>query len=286
MNNYLVIDVGGTDIKFGVVTDEIDLLFSNKLKTPSHGYALLESIKKLVADCINQYSIVAIGISCAGIIDPISGKVLKTCRNIKDFQGISLKEELEAQFNIPCFIDNDVKTAILAETEIHKNLYKNIFMMTIGTGIGGAISINGQVIHGSSYTAGEIGLMKIPGGYFENLASQTTLIKKCKKVYPSIENGEDCFSYFDKGDQQIRKIVIKWYKNISVGISNISWIFNPDIFIIGGGITNRATFIDELLRYGKAILNNDACLNMPIVSAHYKNNAGLIGACYLIKRGL
>lgn len=283
MNLYLSFDIGGTDIKYGILNKSGDITYNNSIPTKANegGIAIVEQLSKIYSELKIIYEINGIAISAAGVIDPDSTIVLDATDSIKNYIGLNFRKELQERIGkINISIENDVNCTALCEVNRgNAKNYNTVVAMTIGTGIGGAIVYNGNLLHGSSYSAGEWGKMIIKDTKYESLAATSVLVKNAKQIYPNIKNGVDVFNLYDNADEGITQFVYDFFENLSIGIANIMFTINPDVVIIGGGITARGDkFLDELLVHLKPKVSEFLLKNTKIKLAYFKNNAGMLGA--------
>ena len=155
-------------------------------------------------------------------------------------------------------------------------------MFTLGTGIGGAIFIDGELYRGHSFSAGEWGNMLIEGKPFEEVASISGLIHLVRKYKGEGDwNGKTIFELYDKGDREVTQAVEVFFKHLAIGISNLAYIFNPEMIVIGGGITDRGNqFLKEVKEEVEKYLQKEIYNNCEIELAQNGNCAGMIGAIY------
>ena len=283
MKNYLTIDIGGTDIKYGVINDTENLLFTSSIPTETikGSKFVIHKIIDLYEDLNKKYNLHGLAISSTGVIDDKTNSLIAP-PTMPGWDTINFKRDLKS-LNTLISVENDVNCMALCEQHLIENNKRIpcLFAMTIGTGIGGSIFINGKIHKGSLFSAGEIGKTLISNDKtsFENIASTSALVKQSKKIYPDISTGIDVFTLYDKNDAKIVELVNKFYYNLARGIINIIYILNPNIIIIGGGITNRGnTFLDELKIHINNLIDPYYLGKFEIKLAKNKNNAGLIGA--------
>ena len=154
------------------------------------------------------------------------------------------------ELGLPIVADNDVNSFAACECKMGAGKkYKTYIVMTVGTGIGGAIVVNNKLWRGKDYNAGEIGRMLVDGVHWEKMASVTSLIKSAKLRELDIEEGKDVFDLYDQGDRVAQLVVGEFYRNLGKGIANLVYIFNPEAIIIGGGISAREDFGNEINAY-------------------------------------
>ena len=278
----LCFDIGGTDIKYGIIKDEV-IIEKNKVPTlakSSHEELELR-LYNLAKEMLSRYEVDGVGVSCAGSIDFNKGLVTTAPDAIPSFKDWNFKEFFKKHFGLDCIADNDVNCFAKAEgISGAAKEFKNFFTITVGTGIGGAIVFDGKVFRGANFNAGEVGRMLLPKEKFESLASMTALIKNAREIGLDVTNGKEIFDLYDQGDFLAKQAVSSFYHYLAVGIANLIYTFNPEAFVIGGGITNREVFLDELNKTINRYLV-DGFRNTAILKrAHYKNDGGMMGAYY------
>lgn len=282
MEYFLTIDIGGTDIKYGIINKEEELVYNSVRPTNAHlgGTNIITIIEEIYELLSANYIISGIAISSTGGISDDT-QVLTPSININNYEQVNFKRDL-AHLNLNISAENDVNSMGLCEFSLIPDYKekKALVALTIGTGIGGSIMINGKLHRGNAFTGGEIGKMKTTKKQtYEELASTTALVNNSRKIYPEINNGVDVFKLYDQGDELIIKVVKDFYNNLAIGLANLIYILNPDHIVIGGGITNRGQqFLDELNLILKDHVWEYLQDKYTISLAKTKNNAGMIGA--------
>ena len=293
MMYYICIDIGGTSIKYGVLSDEgeifIDGTVSTKV-TEKENFILLD-VKKLVRNILDEYrnyEIKGICVSTAGVVNPEKGEIAYAGPTIPKYTGTKIKEELEKEFSISCEVENDVNCAGLGEYWKGAGKgSKSMVCLTIGTGIGGSVILDGKLLNGIGYTAGEIGYMDVNGSYIQNIASSKYLVEKVQKKKEEKEGitdaitGVDIFELAKKGDEICIAGINEIISNLAVGVRNIIYLLNPEVIVIGGGITAQKEYLEEKIR--KEVndgMISDMFRKTRIELAQQGNQAGLLGALY------
>jgi len=284
MRNYLAFDIGGTHIKYGIVTEEGSIVFSGLVDTEAHlgGAAIIEKLIELGKMLRKSHSVDGVAISTAGVVDMNSGKILAASNTIPNYAGVEIKKMVNQALGLPVSVCNDVNCACLGEKWLGGHESDNFIALTVGTGIGGAIVIDGNMYTGHTFSAGEWGHMLIDGEPFEKNASVSGLIRFAQQ-YKENRNwtGKEVFELYDSGDKEIKKAVAEFYRYLAIGISNLIYIFNPQKVIIGGGITARGErFLQEVKEEVQKYLKPSFYENTEIVLAKLSNHAGLVGAVY------
>ncbi|OPA19459.1 sugar kinase [Bacillus cereus] len=285
MKEYIAFDVGGTQIKYGIVSETGTVRKHQTVPTEIHlgGEQIIQKLIYVSKKIMNEHTIVGIGISTAGIVDINKGIVTGGANHIPGYSTILIIDRLQEILKVSVSIDNDVNCAAFGEKWNGSGREKeNFIMLTLGTGIGGAIFIDGELYRGNSFSAGEWGNMLIEGKTFEEVASISGLIRLVRKYKGKGEwNGRTIFELYDKGDREVAQAVGIFFRHLAIGISNLAYIFNPETIIIGGGITDRGNkFLKEVKEEVSKYLNQEIYNNCEIELAQNGNCAGMIGAIY------
>lgn len=313
---YIGVDLGGTKIKIGLVNEEGQMVKSGSIATdPSHDYGIImrdmtAEIERLITgEGLQIQDIQSIGIGVPGLVDYEKGMIIY-CTNLS-WYNVNAVSYLKEHFQVPVYIENDATAAGYAESLFGstKEARDSIFL-TIGTGIGGGIIINKQIIRGAHGAGSELGHMVIGenfydcncgrNGCFETLASATAMIKYATHRMkqepgtsglekPYEQNGgleaKDVFDQAALGDAIAAETVERTAKYMAIGIANIYNIFDPEIIAIGGGVSKAAdSFFDLVRSYAKKMALVDCIDYAKIVRAELGNDAGIIGAAFLSKQ--
>ncbi|WP_024613867.1 ROK family protein [Clostridium sp. Ade.TY] len=293
MKLFVGIDIGGTNIKYGVIDENGNMLETSERPTEAYkgGLSIMDKVKEIVYSLKGNYKIEGICVSTAGMVCPKEGKILYAGPTIPNYIGVEIKKILEEEFNIPCMVENDVNSAALGELWLGAGQgKKSMACITVGTGIGGAIVLDGKVMHGFTNSAGEIGYMIVDGNEIQKVASTTALVNNVanrKGVDPSNLNGKEIIKGYENGDVICIEEVIKIADVIAHGISNIVYLFNPEVVVLGGGIMAREDILKPLIEKSlKKYLIESVYKNTNIQFAKLKNTAGMIGAVYNFKNNI
>lgn len=283
--NILAIDIGGTMIKYGLVSSDGEILSTDKIETEAEKG--LENILNKIDNIFKKYkenNPVGIAVSGTGQINGIIGKVIGGNPIIPNWIGTNLVKILEKKYNLPIVLENDVNCVALGEKWIGagKN-FKNFICLTIGTGIGGGIILNNQLFRGENFVAGEFGHILIKKGEFEQFASTTALIRLVKERTRKTLNGKEIFDLEKKEIVEYQEVISEWIENLTDGLSSIVYCFNPANIILGGGVIEQGEALINRVKnslFKKIGLQFKEKLN--IIQAKLGNNAGMIGASYLL----
>ena len=262
MPTSIGLDIGGTNISAAICDEHGDIIYSCKRKSDYLGDQYIENIDDMIETLIKQsrIDICGIGVGVPGTVDYDTGKVV-VCPAF-DWKDVYLKDHIERRFGIRAFVDNDVNAWTIAEKYLGAARQSGDFaMVTIGTGIGCGLYLDGKIYRGHSYEAGEIGYLplsvdayqesfcKNEFGYFENKASASA----AGRIYQSITDKQlDCKDIFiqaKQGNRAAKKVVTDVYRYLGLGISSLFCILNPEIVVIGGGMAEEGQeFLEEVTR--------------------------------------
>ena len=282
----LAIDIGGTEIKYGIVNSSGEI-YATKI-TPTEAekgsLVLFDKIYKMMEDYL-EYNVIGIAISSTGQINGIKGEVTGGFPLIPGWIGTNVVEHLENKYNLPVILENDVNCAALGEFWLGAGKKKEDFLcLTIGTGVGGGIIINNDLYRGSNYSAGEFGCMKLFGDDdFQSHTSMTSLVRMIKNATGKTQNGIEIFDEIHKNNKIYIDIYEKWCESISKGLAILCLIFNPPLIIIGGGVSKQGDFLlNNLKNKLKLQLPKNFTDNLELLPAETGNLAGILGATYLL----
>ena len=293
--NIIAIDIGGTEIKYGLVSPRGEVTFSSSLLTEaSKGVEqLLEKIYKIVEELKNEKTL-GIAVSATGQIDGVIGKVVGGTNLIPGWVGTNLVDILEKKYKIPAVLENDVNCAALGEMWMGAAKEKENFLcLTIGTGIGGGIVLKGELLRGESSVAAEFGHIQIvkngnqcgcgSKGCYQSYASTTALLKLAEEKTGKKLNGKEIFDEVHKNNIEYKEIVDEWADYFTDGLATLIYIFNPSLIVIGGGISKQGDFLKNIFKKSleKKVMKNYLDI-LEIKMAERGNDAGMLGAVYLL----
>ena len=283
--NILAIDIGGTMVKYGLISSDGEILSTDKIETEAEKG--LENILNKIDNIFKRYkenNPVGIAVSGTGQINGIIGKVIGGNPIIPNWIGTNLVKILEKKYNLPAVLENDVNCVALGEKWIGagKDL-SNFICLTIGTGIGGGIILNNQLFRGENFVAGEFGHILIKKGEFEQFASTTALIRLVKERTGKTLNGKEIFDLEKKEIVEYQEVISEWIENLTDGLSSIVYCFNPANMILGGGVIGQGEpLINRIKNSLFKKIGPQFKEKLNIIQAKLGNNAGMIGASYLL----
>ncbi len=314
MKYYVGIDLGGTNIVAGIYDENYNLLFkeSTKTKCPRPAEEIVADIimvtKKVMETAnLTANDVESIGVGCPGTANKDTG-IIEYSNNL-DFHDVPLVKMMEDALGKKVYIENDANAAAYGEYLAGAGRdYKSLVAITLGTGVGGGVIINGEILTGFNFAGAELGHTVIVAhgrkctcgreGCWEAYASATGLINMTKEVMEknpdskmwelcenNIEkaNGRTSFDAMRAGDACGKEVVDMYLDFLSIGISDMINIFQPAILCIGGGISKEG---DNLLKplkelIDKQIYSRDPNKQTKIIIAQLGGEAGLLGAAFL-----
>lgn len=299
------IDLGGTSLKYSLGNANGEILVQKQ--RPSHAQSakskILSVMKVAIAEMLTYASSKklkpsVIGIGTPGSIDVSKGLLKGSTPNFKYWKDVPISDEIESEFNLPTFVDNDANLMALAEARHGAGReYKNLICLTIGTGIGGGIIINGELYRGSFYGGAELGHMTIKHnglkcrcggqGCLEKYASASAMIREYKSRMSAMGKSlilsdlsvKQIFREFKSGNQIAQYAVEKSTYYLGRGVANFINIFNPEIVILGGGVADAGSlYIKKVEEIAFKYAMQNSSQEVKIVKAKLGNRAGAIGA--------
>lgn len=288
---YFSIDIGGTNIKYGIIDDQGELVFHKNVKTPDNKDDFLNLIKAIVQE--NLSNIQGVGISVPGKVNVQTGTVFYGGA-LPFLDKVSFKDELEGTFQIPVAVENDAKSGASAELWLGSlKDVNNGAIITLGTGVGGGIVLNHQLLHGSHYQAGELSYMSLgtDTSKMSNLVglsgSAVHMIEECAKVLNLTDehDGVAVFDAINNGNQQVTKIFSNYCDVIATVILNIQSVVDLETIAISGGISAQPIVVEKINKAYLRLLDPNPLLKAQIeipniIQAHFKSDANLYGAVY------
>ena len=312
--NYLGIDLGGTNIVAAVVNADYQIVSEAKNPTlcPRPWQEILDDIAKTALEAVEKANLkisnfAFVGIGSPGIISVETGTVIAAVN--LGFSNVPLSSYLSEKLGIPVILENDANAAAYGEfkTGFAQNT-KNFVALTIGTGIGSGVILDGKIFRGSNGIAGELGhtVIKLGGrpcscgrnGCVDVYASATGLITTTKEFMESNKsslmwelsqndiskvNGITAFKAARQGDKTALEVIASYTEVLAACISNIINTFQPDTITIAGGISKEGDFLLNPVKslVEKEILKNPSCPQPKIEIAKLQDKAGVIGAALL-----
>ena len=308
MKYYYGIDLGGTNIKYGLFSRDIELIDSFTCSTPkeNQNQSVLNKIKEDVVQNIKKRKIslkdiIGIGIAVPG---PVKKGIGINFPNLDFIKNKDVKKELSKLFDdtIKISVGNDASLAAFAEYKRMDSNVENIVFYTVGTGIGGGIIVNDRLIEGARGIASELGHIQMENDYpyecgcgkrgcLEQLSASKGMISYYKELMKKDNISFDneiitpkyIFDLAKKGDKNAITVVDRTAYYIALSAVNIAVILDPDMFIIGGGVSKAGDFLIDKIDYYYRRHARFTTDEIPFVLAKLGNDAGMYGAAYLAR---
>ena len=301
MKQYLGIDIGGTAVKLGLVDEQGQVLARQEQSVSFDGYktpildTVLAAAQQFVADHPAELS--GIGVSATGQIDSRKGIVAGTCGNLPNYIGSPIKASLEQVFHLPVTVANDANCMTLGEVWAGAAKgYTDVIGVTLGTGVGGGILTGGRLLEGARGLGGELGHCRVhsldgvlctcgASGCWERYAATTALVRNASPLDPSLCDGREIFAAAKAGDVRVLALLEDWIDEIAQGLAGLVHIFNPQLILIGGGVSaQQELLIDPLAARVKASVMPAFAQGLELRAAQLHNDAGLVGAVYYFRQ--
>ena len=305
--NVLGLDIGGTEIKAALVNHKGDIITSHRAPTPVTLQAFQQTIKKLAPKLhLSEVNIRCVGVGCKGIVDPHTTEVLALPGELNYLQGHRLSDLISPIVAVPCPVaaDNDARVALVGECIWGAAQgRKNVIMLTLGTGVGGAILADGKIIRGAGGVAGHLGHVTIDPngglcicgnrGCLETVFSARAIeaeafaaihrgVKTQLQALGSPPSCSDIFECARKGDEVAQIIIERTTLILGSAIAGMVHAFDPEIVILGGQITLAGDFLldpiqREVDRRTRYLLRR----KVPVIKAQIAEPSGVVGAAAL-----
>ncbi|RXT05208.1 ROK family glucokinase [Ammoniphilus sp. CFH 90114] len=314
---YAGIDLGGTSIKMGICTETGQSVRELERPTPQGHYkdvleVFQEMIHQLVSEAqISLDTVKGVGVGVPALLDIEKGYIYEIVN--LGWKNVSLKEELEVLLGLPCYVDNDANTAALGEMWQGAGVgARHLICITVGTGIGGGLILNGDIYHGAIGLAGEIGHVTVRAdegqrcncgkmGCLETETSATAMTYYGRKIAEAGESpplaevlkntgaitAKDVIDVARQGDQAAQKILDQVGYYLGLSLAQLSNVLNPEKIVIGGGVSKAGDFFMEPIRKNfKKYALSKVSETAEIVPAKLGNRAGWLGAAWLVHRNV
>jgi glucokinase len=310
---YVVgVDLGGTSIKFGIVSDSGKLIKKNSMKTDAEKgpKTVLENIKKGIYTFIaeKKYKIEGIGIGCPGVVTPGKG-IVENPPNLPGWDRVNVGKIISEEFNKQVFVDNDANAAAIGELIFgNGKKYNSFIMVTLGTGVGGGIIINKKIYHGDKGAAGEIGHISIDyngpkcncGSYgcIEAYAGNQYLKERVRnelknhpesEMWKLIENDLSKVSprniqyAAELGDVYAKSVITELGVRLGSAFASLCNVLDINVFIVGGGLAGFGKpLFDSIEKTTVKRVLAPIKSRVKVLPAKLKNDAGIKGASALV----
>ena len=298
------IDLGGTNLKIALLDLKYNIIYKNVLSTKGFVkkenlvLAIINSINGIIRNSnLNKKNILGVGLGLPGPID-IKRGLVHFFPNIPGWKEVKLKSILNKKLRLPIFLDNDANLMCLAEYKLGAGkLFKNVVCLTLGTGVGGGIIIDGKLYRGSSSLAGEIGHMPINekgprctcGGFacLETYIGNNRIIKEARRLFKRNISLEELSFLAKKQNNKAKAFWSKVAEHLGIALAGVVNLLNPDCIVIGGGVAGAGSILFDKVRetITKRAMSVQA-KHVKLFKARLGNDAGVIGAAILVKEDM
>lgn len=301
------VDVGGTKIHAGIVGRDGEVVRTVSLPTLAGEKEVLDritlAIETLQAESAaagENYSIRGIGIGTAGQVNRADGSIRFASDLLPGYTGVPVKRLIEERFGLPAAVDNDVNVLVLTEKTLGSGKgASHMLCLALGTGVGGAVMVDGKLMHGAWGGAGELGHMSVDfnglpcvcggAGCLEQYASGTGIGKRMRTKLRSMGMPDDSidsrevFTRWQNGDQAATEVMDETFAALGAAIASLVHTFNPEVIVIGGGVAEAGEKFFERVREEAAKRSMASFLEgVQIVKAYQGNWSGMIGSALQI----
>ena len=303
------VDIGGTTIKMSLfeMTGHMVDKWEIPTNTENHGSSILNDVAaviegRLVQDGISKDDVEGIGIGVPGPV--VQDSVVTGCVNL-GWGRVNVAKELGDKTGLKVRVGNDANVAALGEMwQGGGKGYQNVIMITLGTGVGGGIIIDGHVINGSNGAGGEIGHVFVDEteeevcgcgkrGCLEQYASATGIVRLANRALAADQressmrsvqkiSAKTVLDAAKAGDELALEVVEKMGRILGTALANAACIVDPEVFVIGGGVSKAGTIITEVIRKYYIERAFNSCRNADFALAELGNDAGVYGCVYLL----
>ncbi|SFH71830.1 ROK family protein [Pisciglobus halotolerans] len=290
--SILALDIGGTAIKYSLFDSSgVPLTITYEIPTPKTetDNHIIDAVDQIIIEMKRNHDIAGVAVSTAGVVDAEKGTVVFAGPTIPGYTNTPIKQWIEETAAVPCEVENDVNCAALGE--FWKGAGKgsrSLVCVTVGTGVGGAIILDGKVWKGSTHSAGEIGYLPLSSGHtFQDEASTTALVRNYSQMssFPVEElNGKIIFKKAKAGDADAARAIDELIASLNQGLLTIAYLIAPDMIVIGGGIAAQKEYLENKINDKmKNSIVSERLMPKSIRCADLGNTAGMIGALYHFK---
>ena len=303
MKEYLAIDIGGTAVKLGIVdeTGRVTARAEESVSFDNYATPILDTVVAAAGRFLSvqhrePQGFAGIGVSATGQIDSRKGIVAGTCGSLPNYIGSPIKETLEQRFGLPVTVANDANCMCLGEAWVGgARGYTDVIGVTIGTGVGGGIITGGRLLEGARGLGGELGHYRTHArdgvectcgatGCWERYASTTALVRAAKAKDPAWCDGRAIFAAAEAGNKTVLALLDDWIDEIAEGLAGMVHIFNPQLILVGGGVSaQQKLLIEPLAEKVKAAVMPAFAEGLEVRAAALQNDAGMVGAVYYFR---
>lgn len=279
----LAFDFGGSAVKYGYWNGKV-LEATGQFLTPDTWKKMKTDLYQIYDSLSVTRAIEGIAISSPGVVNNETQRI-EGISAIHYIHGFNIFEELEQLFCLPVTIENDANCAGMAEFyEGAAKAYQNVAFVVIGTGVGGAVFMDGKIHKGAHLYGGEFGLMLLDENQtFSQLGTAVRMAwRYCERkgLVKTAYSGKEVFSFAEQGDPIAKEEVERFYDYLTKGLFSIQFTFDPEVIVIGGGVSAKKDLLEELNKRMKQLTTHYELKDFDpqLLLCDYRNEANLIGA--------
>lgn len=281
----LSFDIGGSSVKYAVIEKTGKILAKGKKTTPQEKEEFFRLIENVAASYRRAYTIEGAGFSFPGAVDDVSG-VIGGSSALPYIHDFPIRQELERRLSLSAALENDANCAALGESWLGVGKeHEDLVFLVIGTGIGGAVVKGKRIHHGKHLHGGEFGYMVSDASHriLSETGSTRVLAERvadAKGLSREEMDGRKAFALADAGDADALQAVSAMYEALAMAIYNLQYAIDPEIFVLGGAVSERPGFAEEIGKRVDVILKDVGVARIrPIIRpAQFGNDANLLGA--------
>lgn len=288
---YLIgIDIGATNTRVAVVNSRGQIITTTRFPSQmSLGEPFFQEVSKVATQLTKEHHAVAVGVGSAGQIDQKTGSYLPGLYPNAPWVGIPLQDLIATATGLPTFVDNDCKISAYAELKVGLGQgIQDFVSLTLGTGLGGGIISNGQLIHGANGVAGHVGHLSLDPlgppcacgnrGCLELYVSGTAIAKQASQAFQEELSSPEVFQRATQGDQTAEKIIKNAGEALGRGLGSLANLLNPQRFILGGSILEWYSLLESSIQASFQASAMNGLQDTPIFCSQLGGNGGIIGA--------
>lgn len=290
MSNYFVLDIGGSSVKWAILNDEIKEFEKGKIEIPETIEEFFENICAVVNMFKDKYKLQGVAISAPGAVNSDTG-IIGGMSAVPYIHGPNFKEVIMDKTGLPAELENDANCAALGECWLGAGKEENDSAFVVcGTGIGGAIVKDKKIHRGIHLHGGEFGYCVMDFDYdtktfrswseLGSTAGMANNVCLAKGLEEYSLTGLQVFEMAEEGDAVAIREIDRYFFNMAIGIYNVQYIYDPEVIILGGAISERPGFVEDINKRMVEIMTikDDGTVKPYIKASKFGNKANLIGA--------
>ena len=292
MKYIIAIDLGGTTFKTGIFSNSLSLIkLSNEDKIRHYNgkneivHAIIEQVNSLIGkNSINRTDIIGVGIASPGPLDSKRGIILNT-PNLQDFQNYEIADDFSKKLNLDVFIENDANLFSLGEWYSQYKKKDVVLGVTLGTGLGLGLIINGEIFKGGNGLAMEYGLSPFKWGICEKNVSIRYIRKRAKEIYGKDISPRIIERYLKDNDQRAIEIYNEYGENLGIVLSHVINMIDPQVITIGGGLSKAFNcFKNEMFSCLEKHAPSFSLNHITIDQSKSGGESAMLGASLMVKK--